>query len=118
MSLGVIENMETEDNKLKLILIRIKEKLELIRQNWKPVIFAAVLLIGLLASLYLVQHPQIFKSKASSSLNSAITITVGEGKNVGFKSVDTSGVDTWQTDADSVNINIDIDKLEQIEQLE
>lgn len=40
--------------------------MDILRKNWKRISVLALLVVGLVVGLYLVQHPQIFKPKAAN----------------------------------------------------
>lgn len=50
-----------------------------IKVNKVQLIVIAILLIGLLIAVYLVQTKQIFKSKAGSDVNDVLNVTDSEG---------------------------------------
>lgn len=49
--------------------------MELIRQNYKTLVFIFILLIGLILGLILIQRKQIFKSRANFSIFNSVTVS-------------------------------------------
>lgn len=96
----IVNDMEKIRERLKQIALGIKQKIEPVRKNWKPVTVVVVLLIGLIATLYLVQHPIIWKSQAETDIGQVIKI--GPDDQVKYE-----GNKTWTTNSESVEINIE-----------
>lgn len=66
----------------------------------KYLITIIILLLGLLALLYLVRNPQIFKSRATSDVSSALEVTSPEGE------VEYQGNNTYKTNSPRIKIRI------------
>lgn len=78
--------------------------MDFIKQNLKTIVLVALLLIGLVVAIVLVQTKQVFKSRASSQGYSA---TAADGSEV-VRQED----GTFSTTSDSVRIEInDLEKL-------
>lgn len=75
--------------------------MELIRANVKSIIFVIILVIGLIASLYLVSQTQIFKSRATAQLNAILEVTPD-----GSGTVEYVGNNTWKTTNPKVQIRL------------
>lgn len=67
----------------------------------------AVLIIGLVAGLYLVQTKQIFKSRAAAEINTAIDVTDDQGTPLEYQ-----GNSTYKTN--SLKVRVGIRDLEQL----
>lgn len=78
-----------------------------IKLNKSQIITTLLLLIGLLVTVTLVQRQQIFKSKASSDINSAISVTDPAGNELEYV-----GNNTYNTN--SLDVKIGIKDLEQL----
>lgn len=80
--------------------------MEILKKNLKSITVAALLLLGLVAGLYLVQHPQILRSRAASDLGNVLNVSTHNGK------VEYQGNNTWKTNSSSINIGIsDLEQL-------
>lgn len=78
--------------------------MDFIRQNLKIIVLVAVLIIGLVVAIVLVQTKQVFKSRASTEGYSA---TASDGSEV-VRQED----GTFSTTSDSVRIEVgDLEKL-------
>lgn len=75
--------------------------MENIKANYRSIMIILLLIAGLLAGVYLVQKQQLFKSKASSEVNSAIKATDENGKELEYQ-----GNSTFKTDSRKINIGI------------
>lgn len=77
-------------------------------KNYKiQIIVMVLLLIGLAVGVFLVQKQQIFKSRASSGINAALTVTDLNGKDLEYQG---SGV----YNTNSLDVQIGIKDLEQL----
>lgn len=66
----------------------------------KSILILLVLAIGLVSSIYLVTHPQIFKSKAATDISQAFEISDDQGNKVSCTE------NVCQTSALKINIKI------------
>ncbi len=83
------------------------------QKGFAHILLLLLLLIGLGVAVYLTQFTQIFKSKASSSINDGIEFTDDNG-DVIYCSPDSSGVYLCYSDTKKVNIKVkNLDPLTQ-----
>lgn len=79
--------------------------MNLIKKNWLKIIFILILLAGVVVGIYLVNHPQILKSKASSDINDSIGVS-SDGV------VTYEGNNTFKTNSKNIRINLkNLDQL-------
>lgn len=71
------------------------------RKQILTIITLIILLIGLIASVYLVQTKQIFKSKATADITSGLKITEDNGQEVPYL-----GNNTFEVTSDYINVSI------------
>lgn len=83
--------------------------LKILKQR-KSLIVIMVLLVGIILGVFLVQRPQIFKSKAGNEVFNAFEVKNSKGQTLQF--TDNPGTRIYQTDDLNVNINVmDINAL-------
>lgn len=74
------------------------------------IITVAILLLGIIVAVILVQRQQIFRSKATNEIYNAFEVKNSSGQTLPYS--DTPGIRTYQTDDLYININIkDINAL-------
>lgn len=84
--------------------------MEQIKLSKKQIIILLILLLGLAVGLYLVQTKQIFKSRANTDIQNAVTVKDGNGNPIGPES-DSDGP-YYQVNTEDVNIQFDESELE------
>lgn len=88
--------------------------MELIKQNLKTILLFAILAIGLIISLYLVQTKQIFKSKANATIFNSITVSeLDQEGNAQRNNICQDN--ECQTNSRKIRLKIDLKKLEELQ---
>lgn len=83
--------------------------LKILKQR-KSLIIIMILLLAIILGVFLVQRPQIFKSKAGNEVFNAFEVKNSNGQILQF--TDNPGTRIYQTDDLNVNINVkDINSL-------
>lgn len=78
-----------------------------VKTNWKVIITFALLLLGVLLILYLMQNRQVFKSRASSGIKGVLNITDETGN-----SLTPVGNNVFKTNSRKIRIGIkDLEQL-------
>lgn len=73
----------------------------------KQIAIVMILLLGIIISVILVQRQQIFKSRAASEINNALTVTDSEGNDLEYR-----GGGVYKTRSQDVQIGIkDLEQL-------
>lgn len=88
--------------------------MELIKQNLKTMLLIALLIIGLIIGLYLVQIKQVFKSKANATIFNSIRVS--ELDQEGNEQRNNICQDNeCQTNSRKIRLKIDLKKLEELQ---